>query len=74
MSTFPEIESELRRKEIMEEMEAIRLEEEAVKGRTLLDKNLELLGLWMVSAGEKLRRRYHSSQESSSVKLANKVA
>ena len=55
-------------------MDAIRFEEEAVKGKTLLDKNLALLGDFMVSFGEKLRRRYHSSQETSSVKLANKVA
>ncbi|MDO9300130.1 MAG: hypothetical protein Q7T89_02055 [Anaerolineales bacterium] len=74
MTTYPEIESELHRKSIVEEMDAIRLEEEAVKGKTLLDKNLALLGNLMVSAGEKLRRRYHSSQEVSSVKLVNKVA
>jgi hypothetical protein len=74
MTTYPEIESELHRKSIMEEMDAIRLEEEAVKGKTFLDKNLALLGNLMVSAGEKLRRRYHSSQEVGSVKLVNKVA
>lgn len=74
MSMFPEIESELRRKQIMEEMEAIRLEEEAVKSKTLFDKNLELFGAWMISVGEKLRQRRHSSRGSSSVKLANKVA
>ena len=71
---YPEIESELHRKQIIKEMDAIRFEEEAVKGKTLLDKNLALLGDFMVSFGEKLRRRYHSSQETSSVKLANKVA
>jgi len=74
MTTYPEIESELHRKSIIEEMDAIRLEEEAVKGNTLLDKNLALLGNLMVSAGEKLRQRYHSSQEANSVKLVNKVA
>jgi hypothetical protein len=74
MTTYPEIESELHRKQIIEEMDAIRLEEEAVKGKTLLDKNLALLGNLMVSAGEKLRHRYHSSQETISVKLVNKVA
>jgi hypothetical protein len=50
------------------------LEEEAVKGKTLLDKNLALLGNLMVSAGEKLRQRYHSSQEANSAKLVKKVA
>jgi hypothetical protein len=74
MATYPEIESELHRKSIKQEMDAIRLEEEAVKGHTLLDKNLALLGSLMVSAGEKLRCRYQSSQEASSVKLVNKVA
>ena len=74
MNMYHEIESELHRKQIIEEMDAIRFEEEAVKGKTLLDKNLALLGNFMVSIGEKLRRRYHSSQETSSVKLANKVA
>jgi hypothetical protein len=74
MTTYPEIESEYRRKSIMAEMDAIRLEQEAVKGKTLFDKNLALLGNLMVSAGEKLRRRTHSSQETSSVKFVNKVA
>ena len=74
MNIYPEIESELHRKQIIKEMDAIRFEEEAVKGKTLHDKNLALLGNLMVSVGEKLRRRYHSSQETSSVKLANKVA
>jgi len=73
MTTFPEIESELKRKRIVAEMDAIRLEEEAIKGKTLLDKNLALLGKWMISSGEKLRNRHHSSQEARSVKLANKV-
>jgi hypothetical protein len=71
---YPEIESELRRKSIMEEMDSIRLEKEATKGKTLLDKNLALLGNLMVSAGEKLRRRYHPSQGTSSVKLISKVS
>jgi hypothetical protein len=73
MTTFPEIESELKRKRIVAEMDAIRLEEEAIKGKTLLDKNLALLGKWMIAGGEKLRNRHHSSQEARSVKLANKV-
>ena len=74
MNMYPEIESELHRQRIKEEMDAIRLEEEAIKGKTLLDKNLALLGNVMVSVGEKLRRRHHSSQEASSVKLINKAA
>jgi hypothetical protein len=74
MNMFPEIESDLHRQRIKEEMDAIRLEEEATKGKTFLDKNLALLGNLMVSVGEKLRRRTHSSQEANSAKLINKAA
>jgi len=74
MNMFPEFESDLHRQRIKDEIDAIRLEEEAVKGKTLLDKNLALLGNVMVSIGEKLRRRYHSSREASSTKLINKAA
>jgi hypothetical protein len=74
MNTFPEVESELNRKRIMAEMDAIRLEEEATKGKTLLDKNLALLGRLMIAGGEKLRNRNRSLQEARTVKLANKAA
>ena len=73
MNMFPEIGPELHRQRIKEEIDAIRLEEEATKGKTLLDKNLALLGNLMISVGEKLRRRYHSSREASSTKLINKA-
>jgi hypothetical protein len=74
MNTFPEIESELNRKKIMAEMDAIRLEEEATKGKTLLDKNLALLGRLMIVGGEKLRSRYHSAQETNATKLSKAQA
>lgn len=74
MNMYPEIMSELNRKRIKEEMDAIRLEKKAAKGQTFLDKSLALLGNWMIFRGEKLRNRYHSSQETSSVKLINKAA
>jgi hypothetical protein len=74
MTRFPEIESELNRKRIIAEVDAIRLEEEAVKGKTLLDKSLAQLGKWMIAGGEKLRKRHHLLQESPATKLANKVA
>jgi len=74
VTAFPEIESELNRKRIVEEMESIRLEEEILQGRTLLNRGLTLLGNLMVCVGEKLRSRYHSSQETSSAKLVNKAA
>jgi hypothetical protein len=73
MTRFPEVESELKRKRIKAEMDAIRLEEEAIKGKTLLDKSLALLGKWMITSGEKLRKQHRPSQESAA-KLANKVA
>ena len=56
MEILSERMSELKRKSIQEELDAIHLEEEAVKGKTLLDKNLALIGTWMVSRGEKLAR------------------
>lgn len=71
---YPEIELELHRKRIKEEIDAIRLEEEVIKGNTLLDKNLALLGNVMVSIGEKLRHRHRSSKEANSTKLINKAA
>jgi hypothetical protein len=74
MNIYTEIEADLHRQRIKEEIDAIRLEEEATKGNTLLDKNLALLGNLMVSVGEKLRRRAHSSQEANSAKLINKAA
>lgn len=67
------IQAELNRQRIIEEMKAIRLEEEASNGQNLLSKNLAALGKWMVSRGEKLRKRYESS-ENGSVDLIKKVA
>jgi hypothetical protein len=74
MNLYPELESELHRQRIKEEIDAIRLEEEATKGTTLHDKTLAFLGNVMVSVGEKLRRRNRSSREASSTKLINKAA
>ena len=71
---LPEILSEQNRSRIKEEMDAIRLEQEAAKGESLLDKNLAILGDLMISSGEKLRNRYHSSQQAGSKKLVNKAA
>jgi hypothetical protein len=74
MNLYPEIESDQHRQQIKEEIDAIRLEQDATKGNTLLDKSLAFLGNVMVSVGEKLRHRHHSSQEASSAKLINKAA
>ena len=74
MNMFYEIMSEQNRARIKEEMDAIRLEEEAAKGQSVLDKSLALLGSLMISVGEKLRTRHRSSQENGSVQLIHKVA
>ena len=69
----PEMISEMNRRRIKEEMDAIRLEEEAIKGRNLLGKNLAALGEWMVARGEKLRER-HSAKPTNYSELTKKVA
>jgi hypothetical protein len=69
----PEMISEINRRRIKEEMDAIRLQEEAVKGRNLLSKRLAALGGWMVQRGEKLRKR-HSTIQADYSELTKKVA
>jgi len=69
----PEIMSEINRRRIKEEMDAIRLEEEALKGNNLLSKKLAALGEWMVARGEKLRKR-HSNRQTDYSELTRKVA
>lgn len=66
-SLSPEIMAELNRRRIQQEMAAIRLEEEAAKGKNLLSENLAALGEWMVARGESLQRRHASNQTSSPV-------
>ncbi len=75
MNSNPEIISELHRKRILEEADAIRLEEEATRHEGLLVKYLLSLGAWMVAKGEKIRSRQHETgvQAYRSRKLANKV-
>ncbi len=60
---LPDLLSELERRQVQEEMEAIRLEEEATKGKSLSSRSLANLGDWMVKNGEKLRSQYQSSSE-----------
>ena len=69
----PEMISEINRRRIKEEIDAIRLEEEAIKGRNVLSKNLAALGEWMVARGEKLRKR-HSAKQINYSELTKKVA
>jgi hypothetical protein len=62
----PETIVELNRRRIQEEMAAIRLEEEAVKGQNFLSKNLAALGAWMVARGQSLQRRHSPTRPISS--------
>jgi len=58
---FSEINAEMRHQRIMEEMNAIRLEEEATKGKHPLSNNLVSLGEWLIALGERLRKQPSSS-------------
>lgn len=69
----PEMIAEINRQRIKEEMDAIRLQEEAANGRDLLSKKLAALGNWMVARGEKLRKK-HSSAQTSYSEFTRKVA
>jgi len=63
---YPDRLSELERKKIQDQMAAIRLEQEALNGQPKwLDKNLAMLGSWMVDKGEKLRQRPASLEKGS---------
>ncbi len=70
----PEIAVELNRRRIKEEMDAIRLQEEAENGRNFLSKNLAALGEWMVARGEKLRKRHSASNQTNSSEFTKRVA
>ena len=55
MSYFaPEKQAEMNRQRILEEVEEINLQNEAMRGRNAMSKILALLGMWMVARGEKL--------------------
>lgn len=69
----PEILNEMNRQRIKDEMTAIRLEEEAVKGKSLLGKKLAALGEWMIVRGEKLQKR-HSARQMNYSEMTKKVA
>ena len=69
----PEMQSELRRQGIIEDVAAIRLEEEAIKGNTLPQRVLAGLGEWMVARGEKLREK-HSMKQMDYSELGKKAA
>jgi hypothetical protein len=70
----PEMIAEINHRRIKEEMDAIRLEQEAVKGKDLLSKKLAALGEWMVARGEKLRKQHSSVGQTDYSELTGKVA
>jgi hypothetical protein len=63
---LPDLLSELNRRRIQDEMAAIRLEQEATKGKSLSSRSLANLGKWMIKKGEKLRSEYETSSEAAS--------
>lgn len=58
----PEKQAELNRQRILEEVEEIHLENEAVQGKNAVSKALATLGMWMVAGGEKLRQKNAAPQ------------
>ena len=66
---FPEFLSELNRQKIQDEIKAIHLEEEAIKGKSLTSRSLAGLGTWMVKTGQKLRARHAATLQSSGLEF-----
>ena len=63
MSYFdPEIQSDLNRQRINEEMQIIHLQHKATRGKNILSRSLASLGAWMVARGEMLRRKNAAPQ------------
>ncbi len=58
MNLYDEHLHELRLKEILEEINKLRLHREAVRGRTPYDKFLAFIGGWMIFLGNKLCQRH----------------
>jgi hypothetical protein len=74
-NSFPEKMTELNRKKVQDEMAAIRLEEKALNGQPKwIDKNLAILGDWMVARGEKLRKHHTAAMEKGSRDLLQDAA
>jgi hypothetical protein len=69
---FPERLSELNRQKIQNELQAIRLEEEALKGKSLINRSLVGLGNWMVETGQKLRARHAAALQVRGLEFTDK--
>jgi len=54
MNLFDELLHELRLQEILEEINTLRLQREAVSGKTPYDKCVALIGRWLIFLGNKL--------------------
>lgn len=65
MNMDAEILLRLHQNEIRKEMKRIRLQEEALKGKTFLDKCLALLRMWMVAVGKELHPHYPNAMQES---------
>ncbi len=69
----PEIQSELNRQRMIEEIKSIHLENKALRGKNALSRALTLFGEWMVARGEKLRQK-NSTPQTSYSELNKRIA
>ena len=58
----PEIHPEINRERIHEEIQSIRLQNQATRGKNILSKGLASFGAWMVAHGEALRKKNAAPQ------------
>jgi len=61
MNLYDELLHELRLIELLEEINTIQLQSEAVRGRTPYDKFLVLIGGWMIFLGNKFCQRHQNA-------------
>jgi hypothetical protein len=58
----PEIQLEVNRQRLDEELRTIHLQNKATEGKSLFSRGLASLGAWMVARGETLRRKNTAPQ------------
>lgn len=61
MNLYDELLHEMHLKEIREKINSLRLQKEAVRGESLFDRCLALIGKWMVLLGCKLCQRHQNA-------------